>query len=89
MIALLGVKNFMPNGWVVKKVSSLLCQGITSELCKAVIFLITGFDDENLINDRLTLYTAHTPAGTSVKDIIHFSQVKPYLLLLLQVFLFD
>lgn len=42
--------------------------------CDAVIFALTGSDYCNVNETRLPLYVARTPAGTSVQDMIHWTQ---------------
>ena len=76
MLKLLGVRDFVPNNWVMKLLADVLCAAhITENVCADVIFLLAGFDTSNLNKTRLPVYVSHTPAGTSVKDMIHFGQV--------------
>ncbi|OXB52965.1 hypothetical protein ASZ78_009262 [Callipepla squamata] len=44
--------------------------------CANLLFLLGGFNQKNLNMTRLDVYTAHYPDGTSVKNIIHWAQVK-------------
>ena len=37
---------------------------------------MAGYDTKNINDSRISIMLAHTPAGTSVKDILHFDQVK-------------
>jgi len=78
VIKALGVMNFMPNSWVLKTVSEIVCSaaGPLKDICANILFMITGYDTHNLDTNRLTVYFAHTPAGTSVKDILHFAQMR-------------
>ncbi|XP_072196538.1 lysosomal acid lipase/cholesteryl ester hydrolase-like [Excalfactoria chinensis] len=46
------------------------------KLCASLFFLLGGFNERNLNMSRLDVYTAHYPDGTSVKNIIHWAQVK-------------
>jgi len=75
MLKYLGTKDFLPPSWIVKKIAALICHGPARLLCGSVLILITGFDTSNLMDERLKIYLSHTPAGTSVKDILHFSQL--------------
>ena len=76
MFQIFGVKDFFPSNWIMKALAEVVCAtAITEPLCGDIIFLITGFDVSNLNNTRIPVYIAHTPAGTSVKDIVHFAQV--------------
>jgi len=73
---LLGVREFFPSDWLMKLLAEVVCAThITEPACADFIFLLTGFDTSNLNQTRVPVYIAHTPAGTSVKDVIHFAQV--------------
>ena len=59
-----------------KFLAEIVCAShITESACADVVFLITGFDTSNLNDTRIPVYVAHTPASTSVKDVVHFAQV--------------
>jgi len=71
-----GVKRFLPNNWVFKVLGDTICATqLLNKFCKLPIFLICGFDTSNLNNTRIPVYITHTPAGTSVKDALHFTQL--------------
>jgi len=74
IVTLLGRKSFLPSSWVTKMVAKIVCGAFAPRLCGDIMFLITGFDNSNLLKERMPVYLAHTPAGTSVKDMLHFSQ---------------
>ncbi|NXX50586.1 LIPM Lipase, partial [Tricholaema leucomelas] len=44
--------------------------------CANLFFLLGGYNKKNLNMTRLDVYTAHFPDRTSVKNIIHWAQVK-------------
>jgi len=74
IVKTIGIKNFAPTSWVIKAVARILCHGPSALVCGSIMFLITGFDTANLEFQRMPIYISHTPAGTSVKDILHFGQ---------------
>ncbi|NXG68357.1 LIPM Lipase, partial [Baryphthengus martii] len=43
--------------------------------CANLFFLVAGYNEKNLNMTRLDVYTSHFPDGTSVKTMIHWSQV--------------
>jgi lysosomal acid lipase/cholesteryl ester hydrolase len=43
-------------------------------ICSNVVFLLTGFNQEQLNSTRLPVYFANTPAGSSTKNILHYAQ---------------
>ena len=63
-----------------KALAEIVCAShITQSACADIIFLITGFDTSNLNDTRIPIYVSHTPAGTSVKDVVHFAQVSLFI----------
>ncbi|XP_029159665.1 gastric triacylglycerol lipase-like isoform X1 [Nylanderia fulva] len=49
-------------------------QNINREFCANMLFLIFGFDREQLDYTLLPLILSHYPAGTSAKTLVHFVQ---------------
>lgn len=72
---LVGRKGFLPSSQFIKWLSDLACtnQVTTPLICDNIIFLFTG-PSENLNNSRVSVYTNHAPAGTSVKNFVHYAQ---------------
>lgn len=70
-----GIKNFLPSTMIIKWLADIVCtnQVTTPLVCDNIIFLFTG-PSENLNNSRLAVYTHHAPAGTSVKNMVHYAQ---------------
>ncbi|XP_029202026.2 gastric triacylglycerol lipase-like [Acropora millepora] len=70
------VRDFLPSN----SASKWLAQDICSKedfrrLCSNALFIISGFDKEQLNETRLPVYLSHTPAGTSAKNILHWLQM--------------
>jgi len=76
LFTILGVQQFAPNNWLVDFFADVVCAAdVTEEACSQLMFLICGYDVSNLNATRMPVYVSHTPAGTSVKDVIHFAQL--------------
>lgn len=45
-------------------------------LCLNLLTAIAGYNPGNLDAGRLPVYLAHTPAGTSVQNMVHWAQVR-------------
>ncbi|KAM9051712.1 lysosomal acid lipase/cholesteryl ester hydrolase isoform 3-T4 [Megaptera novaeangliae] len=75
---LFGVKEFLPQSTFVKWLSTHVCTHvILKELCGNIFFVLCGFNERNLNMSRVAVYATHTPAGTSVQNMLHWSQVLP------------
>ncbi|TKC46044.1 hypothetical protein EI555_013901 [Monodon monoceros] len=73
---LFGVKEFLPQSTFVKWLSIHVCTHvILEELCGNVFFVMCGFNERNLNMSRVAVYATHSPAGTSVQNMLHWSQL--------------
>ncbi|XP_034864443.1 lysosomal acid lipase/cholesteryl ester hydrolase isoform X1 [Mirounga leonina] len=71
-----GVKEFFPQSTVLKWLSVHVCSHvILKELCGNAFFLLCGFNERNFNMSRVPIYVAHSPAGTSVQNILHWGQL--------------
>ncbi|CAL8088834.1 unnamed protein product [Orchesella dallaii] len=71
-----GDREFLPHdGWI-KLFRKIVCehQGIREVVCENIVFLLSGFDKEELNETMLPVILGHTPAGASTHTIIHFAQ---------------
>ncbi|XP_066099162.1 lysosomal acid lipase/cholesteryl ester hydrolase [Saccopteryx bilineata] len=72
---LFGDKEFFPQNALFKWLSRHFCNHVLlKELCGNTLFLLCGFNERNLNMSRVAVYVAHSPAGTSVQNMIHWSQ---------------
>ncbi|XP_015414318.1 PREDICTED: gastric triacylglycerol lipase isoform X2 [Myotis davidii] len=70
-----GNKEFFPHNYFDDFLGTELCsRKILNELCSNALFIICGFDHKNLNMSRLDVYLSHNPAGTSVQNMLHWSQ---------------
>uniref|UniRef100_A0A6P8IGI2 Lipase n=1 Tax=Actinia tenebrosa TaxID=6105 RepID=A0A6P8IGI2_ACTTE len=71
-----GNRDFLPSNEILRILSKLLCgHEVVRDVCSDILFLIAGLDTKQLNETRLPIYISHTPAGTSVKNLIHFAQL--------------
>ncbi|KPI94007.1 Lipase 3, partial [Papilio xuthus] len=77
VMKMLGANEFLPNGKINELAGEKFCleEAVTQVLCKNLLFLICGFNNEQLNNTMLPVVLGHTPAGASTKQIIHFGQL--------------
>ncbi|XP_025253262.1 lipase member J [Theropithecus gelada] len=74
--AFFGNKDFLPKTSFKKFVGSKLCPlQIFDKICLNILFMMFGYDSKNLNMSRLDVYFSHNPAGTSVQNMLHWSQL--------------
>ncbi|VTJ85617.1 Hypothetical predicted protein [Marmota monax] len=72
---LFGKKEFLYQTRFFRQFVIYLCgQMILDQICSNIILLLGGFNTNNMNMSRANVYVAHTPAGTSVQNILHWSQ---------------
>lgn len=71
-----GIREFLPNNRLLRALASHLCNHeLVRSVCENFVFLICGFDNHRMNITRLPVYFSHTPAGTSVQNMVHFAQM--------------
>ncbi|XP_054220856.1 lipase member J isoform X6 [Homo sapiens] len=76
VMAFSGNKDFLPKTSFKKFVGSKLCPlQIFDKICLNILFMMFGYDPKNLNMSRLDVYFSHNPAGTSVQNMLHWSQL--------------
>ncbi|XP_015984716.2 lipase member M isoform X2 [Rousettus aegyptiacus] len=72
---LLGRKEFLYQTRFLHKFYIYLCgQMIIDQICSSILLLAGGFNMNNLNMSRTNVYVAHSFSGTSVQNILHWSQ---------------
>ncbi|XP_074647415.1 gastric triacylglycerol lipase-like [Tubulanus polymorphus] len=71
---LFGTGEFFSSSKLIKWFVRTACREPWVELCEDFIFLLAGFDFSRLNTTRIPVYLSHTPAGTSVKNMVHYAQ---------------
>eukprot|EP00927_Polykrikos_kofoidii_P009904 TRINITY_DN1415_c0_g1_i1.p1 TRINITY_DN1415_c0_g1~~TRINITY_DN1415_c0_g1_i1.p1 ORF type:complete len:441 (-),score=72.65 TRINITY_DN1415_c0_g1_i1:96-1343(-) len=69
----IGGKEFLPSGSLLNKLDPTICRGVFAEVCNVAIFLFCGYSD-HIDPASLAAFLQRTPAGTSVKNMVHWSQ---------------
>merc|ERR1719193_235635 len=75
LFRIFGVREFLPNDEILDWLARGLCTWETRIFCSDLLFVISGYDPQQLNTTRLPVYISHTPAGTSVQNMIHFAQM--------------
>ncbi|XP_062594628.1 gastric triacylglycerol lipase-like [Saccostrea cucullata] len=72
---LLGKDEFLPNKDLFTLFAQESCKRKTIDIvCENILFLLGGYDSAQLNISRIPVYVRDHPAGTSVQNIIHYSQ---------------
>lgn len=69
---ILGRKQFLPGIYILQNIAPELCE-IVPEGCDEALWLLVG-PSKDLNASRIDVYVSETPADTSVKNMIHWSQ---------------
>jgi len=72
----LGLTEFMPSGPLMDLLGNTICHQNSpiQAVCANVVFLICGYNTEQLNKTMLPVILGHTPAGASTKSLIHYAQ---------------
>ncbi|KFP87119.1 Lipase member M, partial [Acanthisitta chloris] len=72
---LFGKREFLPQAECLKKLVAPVCSHRAfAKLCRSVFFSLGGCNLKNIDVNRINVYIAQTSSGTSVQNIIHWSQ---------------
>ena len=73
---LFGRNEFMPSSAIIKWLGTYACSEavIDKEVCENILFIGCGPETKNMNQSRISVYVAHEPSGTSVKNMVHFAQ---------------
>lgn len=69
---LLGIRQFMTSAWHITALGAWLCGFIPSG-CDRLIELVVG-PGKHINNSKIDVFVSQTPAGTSVKNMMHWGQ---------------
>lgn len=67
----------MPNNDLLAAGGQAAChdEAITQAVCSNVLFLIAGFNSEQLNETMIPVVLGHTPAGAATNQLIHYGQL--------------
>ncbi|XP_063163511.1 lipase member M-like [Candoia aspera] len=69
-----GYKGIFQYHTILRKLIVEFCYA-QPEFCERIMSSIVGYNTPNVNMSRLDMYVAHSPAGTSVKNIVHWMQI--------------
>eukprot|EP00092_Neocalanus_flemingeri_P025080 GFUD01027196.1.p1 GENE.GFUD01027196.1~~GFUD01027196.1.p1 ORF type:complete len:433 (+),score=105.33 GFUD01027196.1:337-1635(+) len=71
-----GVDKFLPSNWLIQWWASEVCtvEMISQRICGNVLFLVGGYNKNEMNNTMLPYLLGHVPAGTSVRNMLHYGQ---------------
>uniref|UniRef100_A0A670HL19 AB hydrolase-1 domain-containing protein n=1 Tax=Podarcis muralis TaxID=64176 RepID=A0A670HL19_PODMU len=73
-----GTKQCAAQSKTFKWFATNLCNRfLLDHVCASFFFLGMGFNAKNMNLTRINVYLSHCPAGTSVQNVLHWSQVAP------------
>ncbi|KAL9930923.1 lipase 3-like [Glossina fuscipes fuscipes] len=78
LLKLIGAHEFLPSNEFLKMFNQIICDddSITETICSNVMFLVAGFDKNQMNETMLPVALGHAPAGASTKQMQHFGQLK-------------
>ncbi|XP_029160371.1 lipase 3-like [Nylanderia fulva] len=77
LMSLFGVHEFMPTPNIIQKFMQLMCaeQAMSQPICSNVMFLIAGFNPDQMDPSMIPVILGHVPAGASTKQMLHYGQL--------------
>ncbi|XP_067217198.1 lipase 3-like [Linepithema humile] len=77
MSSLIGVHELAPSSEFTNTVQQIVCaeNAMTQAICSNTLFLVAGFNPKQMDKSLLLVILGHVPAGSSVKQIIHYGQL--------------
>jgi len=73
--SILGIDEFLPNTKLQQMIAKYVCPNpLTDIICQNVLEMISGPTGQ-LNASRIPVIDAHSPAGTSVQNVVHFGQL--------------
>lgn len=76
ILNMFGAYEFLPDSIIMDFLGATICHQNSpiQSLCSNVIFLMCGFNSEQLNTTMLPVIMGHTPAGASVRSLVHYAQ---------------
>ncbi|XP_013105672.1 lipase 3 [Stomoxys calcitrans] len=74
---MLRITEFMPNTKFLVDQTQVVCHdnAMTQDVCSNILFLVAGYNSEQLNKTMLPVMLSHTPSGASIKQLEHFGQL--------------
>ncbi|GJQ72821.1 hypothetical protein Trydic_g20260, partial [Trypoxylus dichotomus] len=76
LVPLLGKNEFLPDMTrLLDNIGQKVCElSVINEVCSSILFMICGWDSEQLDRNIVRVILANTPAGASTKQFLHYAQ---------------
>ncbi|XP_049938989.1 lipase 3-like [Schistocerca serialis cubense] len=76
LLYLIGASKFTPSQELIRLIQPKICndKSVTEPICTNVVFMICGFDKEQVVEEKLAAISAHIPAGSSTRQFVHYAQ---------------
>jgi len=76
LLNMFGAYEFLPNNKIMEFLGQTLCHqnSPVQAICANVIFILCGYDTPQLNTTMLPVIMGHTPAGASVRSLVHYAQ---------------
>ncbi|XP_014285231.1 lipase 3 [Halyomorpha halys] len=73
----LNIYNILSSSPLMRGIEKMFCKTLplSSILCENILFIIAGYDAQNVNKTLIPIITTYTPAGASIKQLTHFSQL--------------
>jgi lysosomal acid lipase/cholesteryl ester hydrolase len=72
----MGIGEFLPSSWLMDWLAAFVCDedNPLEAICENIVFLISGYDKEQMNATMMPSIVSHIPAGTSSYAILQFAQ---------------
>ncbi|XP_023246197.1 lipase 3-like [Copidosoma floridanum] len=70
-----GPWELLPNRGLYKLITSSVCKGSFQKICRNILFIVCGFNDEQFDISLMPAISAHLPAGSSIYQLFHYAQL--------------
>ena len=72
----LGIYEFLPSNWLMEWWATKVCDEnmVYLRICENLMFLVAGYNQNEMNTTMLPYILSHVPAGTSTMNMIHYAQ---------------
>merc|ERR1711953_826988 len=72
----MGIGEFLPSNWLMDLIADFACgpNNPLEIICENVVFLLTGYDEQQMNKTMLPTIASHCPAGTSPYTVLQYAQ---------------
>ncbi|CAL8103706.1 unnamed protein product [Orchesella dallaii] len=76
LLGMFGLYEFLPSNAFMDFIGQTVCHqnSLIKDICSNVLFLVAGFDSDQMDSDLMPTIMGHVPAGASVRSLVHYAQ---------------